>query len=71
MKNAAWLAPGHNSIITDDAGNDWIVYHAISMDAALKTKGRIMLIDKLTYQDEWPHVETGSPGVATQDGTGS
>lgn len=66
VKNATWLAPGHNSVITDDAGNDWIVYHAISTDAGLKKKGRIMLIDKLKYKDDWPYVESRSPGVTLQ-----
>lgn len=65
-KNATWLAPGHNSVITDDAGNDWIVYHAISMDAALKSKGRVMLIDRLQYKDDWPYVETQSPTTTPQ-----
>ena len=33
-RNEAWLAPGHNSVITDDAGQDWIVYHAIPLDSS-------------------------------------
>lgn len=60
-KNDAWMAPGHNSIITDDAGKDWIVYHAIGLDAALKSKGRIMLIDRLQYRDGWPFIESNTP----------
>jgi arabinan endo-1,5-alpha-L-arabinosidase len=58
-----WLAPGHNSVITDDANQDWIVYHAIAVDPSLKSKGRIMLIDRLHYRNGWPFVETKSPGV--------
>ena len=27
-KRGYWLAPGHNSVITDAAGQDWLVYHA-------------------------------------------
>ena len=65
-KNVTWLAPGHNSVITDDAGDDWLVYHAISTDAALKSKGRVMLIDRLRYQDDWPYVETQSPATTPQ-----
>lgn len=63
VKNGAWLAPGHNSVITDDAGQDWIVYHAIALDPALKLEGRIMLIDHLRYENGWPFIETGSPGI--------
>jgi arabinan endo-1,5-alpha-L-arabinosidase len=62
-KNGAWLAPGHNSIITDDAGEDWIVYHAIALDHTLKSKGRIMLIDRIRYKNGWPTVETSSPSL--------
>jgi arabinan endo-1,5-alpha-L-arabinosidase len=28
-KNERWLAPGHNAVIRDDAGDDWMLYHAI------------------------------------------
>ena len=27
-KRGYWIAPGHNSVITDSAGQDWMVYHA-------------------------------------------
>jgi arabinan endo-1,5-alpha-L-arabinosidase len=60
-KNDAWLAPGHNSVVTDDAGKDWIVYHAIGGDSTLKLKGRVMLIDRLQYRDGWPFIESNSP----------
>lgn len=63
VKNKAWLAPGHNSAITDDAGQNWIVYHAIPLDPALKSKGRIMLIDRLQFENGWPFIETSSPGI--------
>jgi arabinan endo-1,5-alpha-L-arabinosidase len=66
VKNDAWLAPGHNSIVTDDAGQDWIVYHAIARDATLKDRGRIMLIDKLQYKNGWPCIDTQSPGIKPQ-----
>lgn len=62
-KNDAWMAPGHNSVITDDAGQDWIVYHAIAFDSSSKSKGRIMLIDRLYYENGWPSVQTDSPGI--------
>jgi arabinan endo-1,5-alpha-L-arabinosidase len=56
----AWLAPGHNSVATDDTGNDWIVYHAVDpvRHAARQAPGveRMMLIDRLEYRDGWPRV---------------
>ena len=46
--------PGHNSIAVDDAGQDWMVYHAWS-------KGkRVLMIDKITYPDGWPVVNDGN-----------
>ncbi len=29
----------------------------------LKSKGRIMLIDRLRYKNSWPFIETYSPGI--------
>lgn len=52
-----WLAPGHNSIISDAAGDDWIVYHAY--DARRLPGGdrrRVMLIGRVVYRDGWPSV---------------
>jgi arabinan endo-1,5-alpha-L-arabinosidase len=64
-RNEAWLAPGHNSIATDDAGNDWIVYHAIhpARHAARQVPGveRVMLIDRIEYADGWPQVADRAP----------
>lgn len=62
--NDRWIAPGHNSIITDKAGQDWIVYHAI--DAEDPDKGRVMLIDAITYEDGWPRIKEGVPSVAVE-----
>ncbi len=27
--NDQWIAPGHNSVVQDDALQDWMMYHAI------------------------------------------
>ncbi len=54
--SAEWRAPGHNSIITDDEGSDWILYHAMH-EAPL----RLMLLDRIVYRDGWPRVDGGQP----------
>ncbi|HZG54715.1 MAG TPA: glycoside hydrolase family 43 protein [Pyrinomonadaceae bacterium] len=68
--NTRFIAPGHNSVVRDAAGDDWIIYHAI--DAAKRnTEGiagdrdvrRIMLMDRLIYRKGWPRVEWGSPST--------
>src|SRR5437868_7350692 len=59
-----WLAPGHNSIVTDKAGQVWIVYHAIDVNRPRQTQHdeinsrRILLIDKIEWRDGWPYVGT-------------
>jgi arabinan endo-1,5-alpha-L-arabinosidase len=62
-KNNHWLAPGHNSIITDDRGEDWIVYHAMPRDGATNSPGRVMLIDRLRYMNGWPFIDNSSPST--------
>lgn len=53
-QNAHFIAVGHNSIIQDDAGTYFIVYHGF--DATIETRNaRKMLIDKLIWnEDNWP-----------------
>jgi len=60
-KNKKWIAPGHNSVVTDDKGQEWIVYHAIDSDNP--KGGRIVLIDKITYKNGWPTINSGSPSI--------
>lgn len=60
-QNAHWRAPGHNSVITDDAGTDWILYHA--MRAAPE---RAMLLDRIVYRDGWPRIEADQPSESPQ-----
>ncbi|MEO5857879.1 MAG: glycoside hydrolase family 43 protein [Pyrinomonadaceae bacterium] len=70
-KNAEWVAPGHNSVIRDDAGRDWIFYHAINAKKRNVGQGetiagdrdvrRVMLMNSLVYKDGWVYVEGGTP----------
>jgi arabinan endo-1,5-alpha-L-arabinosidase len=61
-----WLAPGHNCIVTDEAGDDWIVYHAIDVNKPRQRQEdeinsrRILLIDKIEWHEGWPWVGTPS-----------
>lgn len=51
---------GHNAeIITDDAGNDWIYYHAY--EAHDPGKGRILMMDRVRWEDDWPVINNGFP----------
>ncbi|HEX8189636.1 MAG TPA: glycoside hydrolase family 43 protein [Pyrinomonadaceae bacterium] len=68
-RGGGWVAPGHNSVVTDAAGQDWIAYHAIDVRRPYMTEviggdrsvRRVMLLDRLTWRDGWPRVEGGTP----------
>ena len=66
FKSERWLAPGHNCIVTDKAGETWIVYHAIDVDRPRQRQEdeinsrRILLIDRIRWRDGWPFVGTPS-----------
>ncbi len=61
-KSARWIAPGHNSIVTDKNGQDWIVYHAVDVNRLRErptdevNTRRIMLLDRIEWRDGWPVV---------------
>ena len=60
-KNDAFVGTGHNSeIVTDREGNDWMFYHAVSVR---RPEGRVLMLDRVRWQDGWPQVETDSPSL--------
>ena len=69
FKSERWLAPGHNCIVTDKAGENWIIYHAIDVNRPRQRQEdeinsrRILLIDKILWRDGWPFVGTPSEDV--------
>ena len=66
FKSERWLAPGHNCIVTDEAGDVWIIYHAIDVNRPRQRQEdeinsrRILMIDRIEWRDGWPHVGTPS-----------
>ncbi|WIB78713.1 family 43 glycosylhydrolase [Curtobacterium sp. MCPF17_002] len=75
-----WVGTGHNTVVTDFAGQDWIVYHAVDRKdpyyagQATYTK-RPVLIDPLDWVRGWPVVRGGAgpsdtvqPGPVAQPG---
>ncbi|MDR1154771.1 MAG: family 43 glycosylhydrolase [Bacteroidales bacterium] len=59
--NSAFAGPGHNAeIVADDAGNDWILYHAY--DIALAPNERRLMLDKIIWtSDGWPSIKGNVP----------
>lgn len=56
-----WKGPGHNSeIVTDDNGDDWMLYHSYDMNNGCN--GRLLLLDKVKWDlSGWPSVNDGHP----------
>jgi arabinan endo-1,5-alpha-L-arabinosidase len=64
--NEAFNAPGHHATIQDDAGQDWILYHAMDRDDV--TNVRFLLLDRIEWVDGWPVVNDGNgPSSESQD----
>jgi arabinan endo-1,5-alpha-L-arabinosidase len=59
--NSAFAGPGHNAeIVTDDADNDWILYHAY--DIAVAPNERRLMLDKIIWtSDGWPSISGNVP----------
>jgi arabinan endo-1,5-alpha-L-arabinosidase len=58
-RNDDWVGPGHNAVVQDDNGRDWIVYHAIDPSRPHLSNGatrRPVLIDPVDWSDDWPVV---------------
>jgi arabinan endo-1,5-alpha-L-arabinosidase len=57
--NEVWVGPGHSAVVTDDAGTDWFVYHAIPREDPRLENGvnrRPALLDRLEWEGGWPRV---------------
>lgn len=72
--NERWVAPGHNSVVRDDAGADWILYHGVDVRRPrakatddVNTR-RVMLLDRLEWVDGWPRIRGLSPTSTAQVG---
>lgn len=75
-----WVGTGHNTVVTDSAGQDWMIYHAVDREDpyyAGKTgyTKRPALIDPLDWVGGWPIVRGGAgpsdsvqPAPAAQPG---
>lgn len=81
-----WVGTGHNTVITDAGGQDWILYHAIDRTSPYMAPAptgdlpvkRQVLMDALDWVDDWPVTrggwgasDTDQPAPAAQAGTKS
>lgn len=56
-----WIAPGHNGVVTDDAGTDWLLYHAMRAPP-----DRLLMLDRLEWRDGWPRIAGDAPSSGEQ-----
>lgn len=60
-KNERFVGTGHNSeIVEDDAGNSWILYHAVDKN---NPHGRVLMLDEVQWDNDWPFVEGTTPSM--------
>ena len=58
--NNQFVGTGHNSeIISDDAGNDWMLYHSYIRNTP--DKGRVLVMDQVHWVNGWPEITGQSP----------
>lgn len=53
-ENGKWVATGHNSVVVDSSGQEWTASHGI--DSTATEKGRVMLMNKIIWENGWPHI---------------
>ncbi|WP_099159517.1 family 43 glycosylhydrolase [Virgibacillus ndiopensis] len=67
--NGKFAGPGHNTIVTDDDQQDWIVYHAIDKNDPLLNSGatrRPLMLDQIDWVNDWPVIRDGYPSEGKQ-----
>ena len=63
-KNDKFVGTGHNSeIVQDKKGQDWIFYHAVSVD---NPQGRVLMLDQVRWKDDWPYIEGNTPSIKAE-----
>ncbi|MCF0061200.1 family 43 glycosylhydrolase [Dyadobacter chenwenxiniae] len=65
--NEKYAGTGHNArLITDNAGTDWLLYHAIDRSNPTVSTGanrRVLMLDKVTWKDNWPEILNAQPSI--------
>lgn len=58
-----FVGPGHNDVLTDDAGDDWLLYHAYEEGEGYiqGTPRRPLMLDRLDWSGGWPTVSDRVP----------
>lgn len=62
--NEIWKCPGHGTVVSDENGNDYLMYHAYHADDFVYV-GRQAVLDKIEWKDGWPVIK--GRGVAYKE----
>ena len=66
-----FAGPGHNAeIISDAAGQDWLLYHGMAKQKPKLNNGtnrRVLLLDKIRWTSGWPSITDGEPSIGPQE----
>jgi arabinan endo-1,5-alpha-L-arabinosidase len=63
-----WVAPGHNAVVEDARGEQWLLYHAVDARRPRSKPGddinsrRVMLLDRLGWANGWPQLRRPTSG---------
>jgi arabinan endo-1,5-alpha-L-arabinosidase len=60
-----FIGPGHNAVISDVKGNDWLIYHSYT---TVSPNARLLCLDLLIYEDGWPSVLNNVPSSSLVKG---
>jgi GH43 family beta-xylosidase len=65
VTRGAWAGPGHGSIVRGPGG-DWVhVFHAWVAGQVGQSPGRLVLVDRVTFENDWPVMHAG-PSTGSQ-----
>ena len=59
-ENQAWQCPGHGSIVADESGRNFLLYHAYKKSEVAFYIGREAVLDEVTWDSSgWPSINHG------------
>lgn len=61
-----WLGPGHGCVVPARDGHDYFVYHAWQRGRVGGKNPRMLLMDRIHWENGWPRINDGSPSSLPQ-----
>lgn len=62
-----WMGPGHGSVVRAHDGHDYYVYHAFQRGRVGGRHPRMLLMDRIHWENGWPRINDGSPSNLPQE----